>query len=86
MKTIAEWEVQRKIPYNVGLLLSLAFFYPTRNVWDKLGWMPFEKSAKEVCSTFVAELFKAWPVNLDILPGVETNLIAPGDYVNSPIF
>lgn len=74
---------KRHIPYGIGRLISLAIVYPTRWFWKMIGYVPFEKSAREVCSTIVADTYEFAGINL--FPDMSPEMIAPGDFLTTKL-
>lgn len=72
-----------EVPYNILKLIALALVYPTRWVWNKLKWVPFDREIfGEVCSTYIDEAFKK--VGVDLLPNKFEGYTAPVDFIKSP--
>ncbi len=66
-------------PYNVFKLIVLAFVWPTRWIWRKLGWVPFNSEVfGEVCSGFVDEVFRA--SHWDLFPEEYEGYTVPGQF------
>ena len=69
-------------PYNFCKIVALAVVYPTRWVWRRLGWVPFDRDVYgETCSGFVDEAFKV--AGIDLLPLEHEGYTSPGDIWDS---
>jgi len=69
--------------YNILKLLVLAIVWPTRWIWKKLKWVPFNHEVfGEVCSGFVDEVMlkSQW----DLFPDAWEGYTVPGKFVNIP--
>ena len=72
------------VVYNLFKLLSLILVYPTRRVWKRIGWVPFQNDFFGViCSVYVDEAFKA--AGIDLLPDCYAEYTAPGDFEHSDL-
>lgn len=71
--------------YNVAKFIALAFVYPTKRIWNRLGWVPFQADFYgEHCATYVAY---AWRAGRGLInPDVYIDLIVPGDLAGLPGF
>ena len=57
MEAFAESMLERKLPYNYKKLAILAICYPTKFIWDKIKWVPFQDDKHGmVCSVYVREI------------------------------
>jgi len=74
---------RKRIPYSILKLVSLAIVYPTRFFWNWIGWVPFENSLREVCSTAVDDCYQF--AGIDLLPDQRPELVAPGDFQSSKL-
>ena len=84
-RTLGESPPWYRWPYNYLKLLVLALVYPTRWIWNKLNWVPFQNDLLgEVCSTYVDQ---AWLITgRDIIPGMYEEFTVPGDLSGLPGF
>lgn len=74
--------VVQKRPYNFFKIFILAIVYPTRKFWQRLGWVPFQNEVfGSVCSVYVDYALKY--IGLDVLPGMNEEYTAPGDFLMS---
>lgn len=74
--------VVQKRPYNFLKIVVLAIVYPTRKFWQKIGWVPFQNEVfGSVCSVYVDYALKY--IGLDVLPGMNEEYTAPGDFLMS---
>jgi len=81
MIAYAELKLKQNLRYNHYKLIILAFFYPTRKIWSKIKWVPFQHDFfGQVCSVFVREILLAGDV--DLFPGLYKELTAPADFAN----
>jgi len=81
---ILDKRVKEEEPYNIFKLLVLMIVYPTRNLWRKLGWIPFDnKIFGSICSEFVDEAFKA--AGIDLIPSHPEGYTAPVDFTRSKL-
>lgn len=79
MSDYAELKLKQNLRYNHYKLVILAFFYPTRRIWDKIKWVPFSNDYfGMVCSVFVREIMLAG--DMDLMPDRYKELTAPGDF------
>ena len=79
MKEYAELKLKQNLRYNHYKLLVLAICYPTRWLWNKLKWVPFQNNFfGMVCSVFVREILLAG--GIDFIPHYK-ELTAPGDFI-----
>jgi len=90
MRTFLWWTARHpkkryRMPYNYLKLLILALVYPTRSLWQWVGWMPFQNDILgEVCSTYVDS---AWHfTGRDIIWEYGEEFTVPGDLANRPGF
>lgn len=85
MQVYLETGVNLQWKYNVLKLLVLAIVYPTRWVWKRIGWVPFDWWVfGEICSGLVD---KAWLAEgVDIIRKQRAGYTAPGDLRNLPDF
>jgi len=75
---------QDQIRYNIPKVVALAVVYPTRWIWRKLGWVPFDAYVHgAVCSELVDEAYKA--AGIDLLPNDHEGYTAPVDFTRSPL-
>lgn len=66
-------------PYNVFKLIALSIVWPTRWLWKKLGWVPFDYEVfGEVCSGFVDEVMKK--ARWDLFPDEWEGYTVPGQF------
>lgn len=74
----AKLQQKQNRKYNHGKLLSLAFCYPTRKLWNWLGWVPFRWNYwGVVCSVYVREI--EFSGGIDRTPELNIDLTAPRD-------
>lgn len=67
-------------PYNFLKLVALALVWPTRWVWRKLGWVPFDHEIYgEVCSGFVDEVIRR--AGWDLFPNEHEGYTVPGQFI-----
>ena len=65
--------------YNFLKLIVLMIVWPTRSLWNKLGWIPFNAEwYGEVCSGFVDEVFRE--AGWDLFPGEHEGYTVPGQF------
>ena len=75
----AEKALKDNIRYNHYKLIVLALCYPTRFIWDRIKWVPFQNNYfGMVCSVFVREILLAG--NIDFMPDRYKELTAPADF------
>ena len=70
-------------PYNIFKLVILSVVWPTRWVWKRIKWVPFDRDAfGEVCSGFVDEVMmkSRW----DLFPDEWEGYSVPGQFLSIP--
>lgn len=76
--------VVEKRPYNFFKIFVLAIIYPTRWLWNAIGWVPFQNEAfGYVCSVFVDSALKQF--GIDLIPDNNEEYSSPGDILNSDL-
>ena len=76
MIAYAELQLKHNLPYNKGKLLTLAICWPTRFIWNKVEWVPFQNNYfGMVCSVFVYEILLAG--GIELFPSYYKELIPP---------
>ena len=60
----AEKKLRENLRYNHYKLIVLAVLYPTRFIWNRLKWVPFQHDYfGQVCSVFVREILLAGDID-----------------------
>jgi len=81
LERVANSYTELNKPYNIFKLLILALVWPTRWLWKKLHWVPFNHEVLgEVCSGFVDEVFKR--SGIDLFPLDYEGYTVPGQFTN----
>lgn len=80
LEAVAQVNLRRR--YNIPLLIADSVIYPTRHLWEKIGWVPFEHAHDYVCSSFAALVYRA--SGRDPWPGKDTEELVPLDFVDCP--
>jgi len=87
IKTILRYfieSINKRRPYNVAKFLVLALVYPTRWLWQKIGWVPFSADYHgDVCSVVWDEAYRA--AGIDLFPHRSEEYTAPGDFRKSKL-
>ena len=79
MVKYAELKLKQNLRYNHYKLLILAICYPTRWLWNRVRFVPFQHDYfGQVCSVFVREILLAG--RIDLFPGLYKELTAPADF------
>lgn len=66
-------------PYNFFKLVVLTIVWPTRWVWRKIGWVPFDHEVYgELCSGFVDEVMRR--AGWDLFPREHEGYTVPGQF------
>jgi hypothetical protein len=64
MITYAENKLIENLRYNHYKLILLSILYPTRFIWDRIKWVPFQNDYfGMVCSVFAREILLAGDIN-----------------------
>lgn len=80
IKSIADTYYKMRRPYNYFKVVALIIIWPTRWIWKKLGWVPFDRDLRgEICSVFVDEVFKR--AGIDLFPDDHEGYTVPGMFV-----
>jgi hypothetical protein len=78
MIVYAERKLIENLRYNHYKLISLALFYPTKFIWNKVKWVAFKNDYfGMVCSVFVREILLAG--GIDKTPKLYKEITAPKD-------
>lgn len=76
--------VKKGFKYNIVKYILMMFIYPTRWIWKKLKWVPFNNSASYICSEAIDRLYKY--LGYDIIPNELEGYTSPGDLTKSGFF
>jgi len=78
MIAYAELKLNQNLRYNHYKLIALAILYPTRFIWDKIKWVPFQNDYfGQICSVFVREILLNG--DIDYCPKRYKEITAPCD-------